>query len=216
MRSESDRLRSDRTELPLSLLLGVGAAVGLFLVMALAQKVGRVEPHASAIDETVMAFDPPEVVELEEEPPPALEEPPELEPEPPRISLDQLEIALSPGTGGSLAGDFALPTIAIDARSLGDEFVDFSALDQTPRPIGVTGFDFPRRLLTRKVSGRIVLLLELNAEGRVLDARVDSSDLPDFDDFVVGQVKRWRFTPPTQQGRAVQARARLPIPIHVN
>jgi TonB family protein len=89
-------------------------------------------------------------------------------------------------------------------------------LDEVPRPIGYHGFDFPRRLLRREVSGKIVLRLVLNPEGRVLDARIDSSDLPDFDDFVLGEVKTWRFTPPMWRGRPVRAEARLPIPIEIH
>jgi TonB family protein len=101
-------------------------------------------------------------------------------------------------------------------KDLGTEaFLDFAALDQVPRPIGVTGFNFPPRLLKKKVSGRIILLLKLNQQGQVLEVEIGSSNLPDFDDFILGQVRRWKFTPPTQKGRPVQAQARLPIPITI-
>ena len=56
--------------------------------------------------------------------------------------------------------------------------MDFSDLDQIPRPIGVSGFNFPSRLKKKKVRGRIVLLLKLNAEGEVTDVQIDRSDLP--------------------------------------
>lgn len=203
-----------------SVLLGVGFAVLLFFAMALAQMMGKVEPPRSEIDETLMAYVPPDIERIEEEEPPPPEEeepPPELEEEPPQLSLDQLDIALNPGTGGSLAGDFSMPAIGTSQRDLGtQDFVDFSDLDQMPRPIGVSGFNFPRRLKSKKASGRIVLLLKLDETGKVIDARVDSSNLPRFDDFVVSEVRRWPFTPPTQQGRPVKAQARLPIPININ
>ncbi len=214
------RIPPGRNEAPRSLLLGVGFAFGLFVLMALAQMLGDVEPPAHTLDETLVAYVPPEVELLEEEEPPPPEEeepPPELEEEPPQLSLDQLDIALNPGTGGSLAGDFGLPTIATSSKDLGTEdFVDFSDLDQLPRPIGVSGFDFPRRLKKKKVNGRIHLLIQLDEGGRVLSAEVDSSDLPEFDDFVAGEVRRWKFTPPTVQGKPVRAQARLPIPIRIN
>lgn len=85
-----------------------------------------------------------------------------------------------------------------------------------PKPIGVERLDLPRELRTKKTSGRIVLLVRLDPEGKVLDLAVDSSDLPDFEPFVVAEVRQWRFTPPTRQGQPVEAYARLPIPIHVN
>ncbi len=213
------RFPEDRKERRVALLAGTGFAVALFVLMALAQMMGKVKPPKTEIDETVIAFDPPDIVEIEEEEPPPPEDeepPPELEEEPPQLSLDQLDIALNPGTGGSLMGDFAMPTIGTSQGELGTEdFVDFSDLDQIPRPVGVSGFNFPRRLLKKKVRGRVVLLIRLSPDGRVLDARLDSSTLPDFSNFVLGEVKRWRFTPPTQQGRPVKAQARLPIPIHI-
>jgi len=203
-----------------SLLFGVAFAVVLFIAMALAQMMGRVEPPEHDLDETVMAFVPPEIEELEEEPPPVEEEeepPPELEQEPPQLSLDQLDIALNPGTGGSLVGDFAMPTIGTSQSDLGTEdFVDFSDLDQIPRPIGVSGFNFPSRLRQKKVSGKIVLLLKLNERGEVIDVQLDSSNLPAFNGFVLGEVEGWHFTPPTKGGQPVKAKARLPIPINIS
>jgi protein TonB len=213
------RLPTASGEIPLSILAGAVFAAGLFIVMALAQMMGRVELKPQTIDEMVIAYQPPEVLEIEEDeiPPPEDEvPPPELEEEPPLLSLAQLDIALNPGTGGSLTGDFALPTIGTSQRDLGTEdFVDFSDLDQMPRPIGVTGFDFPRSLRRKPVSGRIVLFIQIDATGDVLDVRVDSSNLPAFDSFVSREVAKWPFTPPTQQGRPVKAQARLPIPINI-
>jgi TonB family protein len=89
-------------------------------------------------------------------------------------------------------------------------------LDQPPRPIGVSGFEFPRRLLRSPVDGEVVLLVEISEEGEVLGVQIASSDLPDFSDFVTREVRGWRFTPPTRAGRPVRATARLPIPIHIN
>lgn len=220
MSKRTFRAPGSRRDLPLSLLLGGAAAIGLFVVMALTQMIGSVEPPKSEITETMMAYVPPdiEVIEEEEPPPPEEEEepPPELEDDVPELSLDQLDIALNPGTGGSLAGDFAMPTIRTSQADLGTEgFVDFSQLDRNPRPIGVTGFNFPRRLKKQKVSGKIVLLIKLSEEGEVMDVQIDQSNLPRFDAFVLEEVAGWRFTPPTMQGRPVKAQARLPIPINI-
>jgi protein TonB len=217
---QGHRLQEPESELRSSLLIGAGVALALFILMALAQMMGRVEEPRKEIDEMVMAFVAPEVEEVqEEEPPPPEEEepPPELEEEVSQISLDQLDIALNPGTGGALTGDFSMPVISASQGALGTEdFVDFSNLDQMPRPIGVTGFQFPRRLRQSKVSGKIVLLIRLDSDGSVIDVALDSSDLPRFNDFVLGEVSRWSFTPPTQQGQPVKAQARLPIPININ
>jgi len=50
----------------------------------------------------------------------------------------------------------------------------------------------------------------------VTDVQVESSDVPDFNDFIESEVRRWRFTPPTKQGRPVKTQARFPIPIKIN
>jgi TonB family protein len=89
-------------------------------------------------------------------------------------------------------------------------------LDRPPRPIGVSSFELPHRLRQNPVDGKIVLILEISEKGEVVDVQIASSDLPNFSDFVSREVRRWRFTPPTREGHPVRARARLPIPIHVN
>ncbi len=216
------RVGLSRCEALLGVLLGLLFTGALFVAIALAQMLGQVDRPQHSLHETVIAFNPPEVekIEEEEEPPPEREEElaPELEHEPAtQITLDQLDLALNPSTGGKIAADFRLPSAA--RMTVGEldteDFVDFSELDQIPRPIGVYGFRFPHRLLRREAHGTVVLLLRLDERGEVLDVRLDSSDLPDFDDFVLGEVAKWRFTPPTRKGHPVKARARLPIPIHV-
>ena len=49
----------------------------------------------------------------------------------------------------------------------------------------------------------------------MLDVEVSSSNLPRFDDFVLREVRGWKFTPPTKEGKPVNAVARLPIPIRI-
>jgi protein TonB len=199
--------------------MGIGFAFLLFLLMALAQMLGEVDPPKSEIVEQIVAYTPPEIEEIEEEapPPPEEEEPtPELEVAPPQLSLAQLDIALNPGTGGSLAGDFAMPTIQTSSSDLGTEdFVDFSDLDQTPRPLPGSSLDIPRRLKRKAVNGRVVLLIKLDESGRVIETQVESSTLPDFERIVADQVADWRFTPPTKDGSPVRAQARFPVPIRI-
>jgi protein TonB len=207
-----------RSEAPFSLLLGGAFALALFAVMALVQMLGEVKVAPNEIVEQVVAYTPPDVLEEKEDlpPPPEEEPPPELEEEPPQLSLAQLDLVLNPGTGGSIAGDFSMPTIETSAQSLGtSDFVDFSELDQMPRPLPGSSLDFPRRLKRRAVNGRVVLLIKLDEAGRVLEANVESSTLPDFDRIVSSAVSKWRFTPPTRQGKPVRAQARFPVPIKI-
>jgi protein TonB len=220
MPQRSFQLPTPRRELALSILLGVTFASVLFLLMALAQMLGEATVPENEIVETLVAYTPPEIEEIEEEAPPPPEEeeaPPELEAAPPMLSLAQLDIALNPGTGGSLAGDFQMPTISTSAAALGTEdFVDFSELDQTPRPInGNRCLKLPRRLSRKKAKGTVNLMLTIDETGRVLDAEVGSSNLPDFENFYVGAVQNCTFSPPTRQGQPVQVRGLFPLTVHI-
>ena len=216
------KLPTPRNELALSVLLGFAFAAALFVLMALAQMLGEVEVPENDLTEMVVAYTPPEIEQIEEELPPPPEEeepPPELEAEPPQLSLDQLNIALNPGTGGSLAGDFSMPTISTSQSALGTEdFVDFSDLDQVPRSLPGCQPRIPRRLARKSVNGRITLLIKLGEDGRVIDAQVESSNLPDFEPIVLDAYtsSQCRFTPPTKDGTPVRAQARLPIPIRTS
>lgn len=214
------RIPTARSDLPIGIALGVLSSFGLFVMMALAQLMGEVKKPSNELTETMVAMPPPIIEEIEEPPePPEPEEepPPELEEPPPDISLDQLEIALNPGTGGSLAGDFALPTVSTSASDLGtDDLIDFSDLDEPPRLLDKSPFNFPRNLRTKKVSGRVVVYIELDEKGNVTKAEVAESSLPQFDQYVIKEIRSRKFSAPTLQGRAVKARANLPIPIQIN
>ena len=213
------KLATPRNELWVSTFLGAAFAFVLFVLMALAQMIGEVRAPTSEITEQIIAYTPPDIEEFKEELPPPPEEndpPPELEAEPPQLSLDQLNIALNPGTGGSLAGDFAMPTFSATAGSLGTaDFVDFSDLDQVPRPMPGSSLDFPRRLKRKAANGKVVLLIKLAEDGSVIEAQVESSNLPEFESIVASQVAEWRFSPPTKEGTPVRAQARFPIPIRI-
>lgn len=213
--------KRSRFDLLISLLIGAGLAGGIFVAMALVQLIGETKPKQEEVAEVMVLDTPPEVEEVEEEPPPPPEQDeaePELEEEAPQLSLAQLEVALNPGTGGSLVGDFVMPTVNTTAADLDTaDFVDFSDLDQVPRPSSGCAPDFPRRLKSKPANGRIVLLIKLDEEGHVLEAGIESSNLPDHDPFVLDaiQSKRCTFTPPTKDGQPVRAQARLPIPIRI-
>ena len=57
--------------------------------------------------------------------------------------------------------------------------------------------------------------VRVSAEGDVVDARVESSELPEFDELVLANVRGWRFEPSLRHGRPIEAVARLPIPIRI-
>jgi len=203
----------------MGIVCGVLFSGVLFVLMAIAPLVGNIQPPKNDAPETVIAFNPPDVEEIEE---PEPEEPPEEEPEveleepPPDLSLEQLDLALNPGMGGNLAGDFALPTVDAGAGALGTEdFIDFSELDEPPKLQDTSPFNFPRSLRTRAVNGRVVVYIELDSSGNVTKAEIAESNLPKFDPYVLKEIRSRKFSAPTFQGKPVKASARLPIPINI-
>jgi TonB family protein len=93
---------------------------------------------------------------------------------------------------------------------------DWTDLDQAPRVLSDTQFDFPEYLLKRRTRGKIVLSVDLTREGDVAGAQIDSSTLSRFNDYVLGEVQKWKFTPPTRAGRPVKARTQVPLNIRVD
>jgi len=208
-----------KSDWPAGLALGIATAVFLFMAMALAQIIGGYEKPEQESDETQLAYQPPEIEEIEEEepPPPEEEEPePELEQEPPQISLDQLDVALNPGTGNLTPSDFSMPSVSTASFAKETEdFVDFSDLDQKPSVTAAPTINFPSSV-KRQHKGfdeTVRMLVRINEKGDVVDVEC-LSDVPEaialnlVDDF-----KTARFSPPTQNGRAVKAKIILPIRI---
>ena len=141
----------------------------------------------------------------------AAAERPAIEPGPPRRPV--LLASLAPDGHTAVAGVPGWD--ALVTRALVDAPAPLfpPAPPVVPRPLETARLDLPKHLRKRPARGEIVLLVHLDPEGRVEDVAIDRSDLPAFEDVVLRQVRRWRFTPPERTGPVV---ARLPIPIHVN
>jgi TonB family protein len=92
---------------------------------------------------------------------------------------------------------------------------EWTDLDRIPRTLSDTQFDFPEHLLRRRARGKIVLSVHLSRQGDVLNAQIESSTMSRFNDFVLGEVEKWKFTPPTRQGRPVEAMTRVPLKIRI-
>jgi TonB family protein len=92
---------------------------------------------------------------------------------------------------------------------------DVAELDGAPRVLSDTDLHFPDHLLKRRARGRIVLSVDLDRDGEVVNARIDSSTLSRFNDFVLGEVGTWKFTAPTRNGRSVKATTQVPLNIRI-
>ena len=142
--------KSDPSSYKKSILIGSVVSFLLFLAIPLLQIFTSYEKAPEYIESLEMAPPPPPPPPEEPPPPPEPEEeepPPELESDPPPLSLEQLDMALEPGTGGSLAGDFALPDFDAKKANLGMDLFDISDLDFRPGFRRPPLIKFPPKLL---------------------------------------------------------------------
>lgn len=202
--------------------VAVLAAVGtvcVFLVLPLMQAIGEGGADDSmvrTIDSTMLPPPPPPVVEEEpeEEEQPEPEPPPQLDNEAPPLDLSQLSLALDPGFGDGVMGDFALDigeALSGDGGGELDEIFSIADLDEVPRAIFQRSPTYPSELRKRRISGTVEILFEVDVRGRVVNPRVDRSTHPKFDQAALDAVKQWRFEPGTRDGEKVPFKMRVPI-----
>jgi TonB family protein len=71
---------------------------------------------------------------------------------------------------------------------------------------------YPAEALGRKQDGKVVLIVDVGADGSVTKARVDTSNPPTvFDAAALEAVKKWKFTPAMEQGKAVPGKVQIPV-----
>jgi protein TonB len=202
-----------------TLLVGAALTVVLFLLLPVLQDIGKQKDTSdlaiTSVD-TVEAPPPPPVAEeKKEEPPPEEPPPPELTETAPPLDLSQLELALNPGMGDGMGGDFAVKLSPMGAEGTGmqaaDDIFSLADLDQAPRAVFQPPPSYPPEMKKKRQQGTVHILFIVDKDGRVQDPKVQKSDNPAFDVSALGSVKRWRFEPGKVGGQAVQFRMRVPI-----
>jgi hypothetical protein len=74
------------------------------------------------------------------------------------LSLDMLDIALEPGTGESMAGNFALPSFDVNQKDLGD-------VDSPPKP--KTQVEFKKPAKAKRIKGVVRIEYIVSEKGTV-------------------------------------------------
>ena len=71
---------------------------------------------------------------------------------------------------------------------------------------------YPKAAVENSVSGKVVLRIEVNAEGRATDVKVETSQPQGvFDAAAVEAARKWKFNPAQKDGKAVAGAVRVPI-----
>lgn len=202
-----------------ALILGAALTVAVFLILPVLENIGRPEKRDDLQLTTVDAVEPPPppptVEEQKPEPPPEEAPPPELTETAPPLDLSQLELALNPGIGEGMGGDFAvkLSVAGADGGAMqsSDDIFSLADLDQAPRVVFQPAPQYPPEMKKKKMQGTVYVLFIVDKDGRVKDPKVQKSDNPAFDNPALGAVRRWRFEPGKVGGQPVQFRMRVPI-----
>jgi len=203
------------------LLAGVGALammLGCFLLLPVLQAISATTPkdlELRSVDTAALPPPPPPIEEeKQEEKPPEDAKPPEMNETAQPLSLDQLELALNPGTGGSgLDGDYSIKIQGLAAAGGGkdgDDLFSLADLDQKPRVL----FQQQPTLnaqLRKRMPATVNILFEVDENGRVDKPAVQTSSDPAFEAVALAAIKQWKFEPGKRAGKPVRFRMRQPM-----
>lgn len=115
--------------------------------------------------------------------------------------------ALSFASGGRIGGTGqagALDQQLDDAFSLAD-------IDQKPTVVFQTAPLYPSELRSQKLEGVVSVIFIVDAQGKVVDPRVEKSTNPAFDKPALDAVRQWKFEPAVKAGERVGCKMRVPI-----
>jgi protein TonB len=200
------------------LVMAVAAVLAIFLVLPVMQTIGSPAPrdlYVRGVDIANLPPPPPPPPEEEQKEEEAPEEPPELVEQAQPLDLSELELALNPGYGEGLFGDFTVTLFNQLQSGEGGEEIDrifsLSDLDQEPRVIFQRTPNYPPELRRSKRQGKVIVVFLVDTRGRVINPRVEKSTDPAFERAALDAIKQWRFEPGTRNGEKVQFKMRQPF-----
>ena len=198
-----------------SIFVGIAVSFLLFLAIPLTQIFTSYEKKSETIDTLEIAPPPPPPPPEEPPPPPEPEEeepPPELDSPPPPISLEQLDMALEPGTGGALSGDFALPSFDARKTDLGMDIFDINDLEKKPIARRQMPPRYPSKAKRMGLEGFVLAEFIVDQNGDVESVEIKDSSDSVFEAPTIEAIRNWKFTPGEKDGRTVRTRVRVRMP----
>ncbi len=164
---------------------------------------------------TVEVAQPPPPPPVMEEPPPPEEPPPEEKPPEAapeqNLSLSDLELAMNPGGIGDGSAGAISDALANAAQSAADQLFQGAGSDKKPRATAQPQPKYPAALKRQKLEGVVVVSFVVDANGRVLNPRVEQAAHPAFGREAMEAVKNWRFEPGERGGKKVPMKVRQSI-----
>ena len=202
----------------LSLLFGCGVALFIMLLVPLTHIMQPQRERMETIEAVELAAPPPPPP-LEDPPPPPPEKeeppPPELKVPPPMPTLDQLEIALNPGTGDLRVGSGLGMAVDFSTESVDqmEQLFGFGELDEIPRLVREGRFRYPPNSPRGRGEAYVRLLVFVETDGRISVQKVVDYSHQEFIEAAKRMAEGSRFSPPMRKGQAVRSRYEWPIRI---
>jgi periplasmic protein TonB len=185
----------------------------LFFVLPLTQMLsasGRTRLTLTRID---VSLPPPPPPPPKPPPPPEEkkeEQKPELREQPRPLTLSQIEMALNPGIGSALQGDFSLDFARMDA--LPDtvaemRIFELAEVDRNPEPIRTVPPQYPPRLQAERVAGTVIVEFIVDDSGVVRQPKLRrGAPQPEFNRAAIAALEQYRFSPALKDGQPVRVR----------
>lgn len=210
---------NEKSSLAAGAVIGIIVSGVIFLAIPLTQMFTEYERSSDEITAIDLAPPPPPPPPEDPPPPPEPEEdspPPEMDTPPPNLSLEQLEVALDPGTGVAMSGDFALPSLSVDSTKLGGlEIFDINDVDKRPNPVKQAPPIYPMDANRRGLSGYAQASFVIDKNGNVINVKVSNASDPIFEKPTIDAIRKWKFTPGEKGGQTVMTRAEVRIPYQI-
>jgi protein TonB len=198
-------------------ILGFGSTALLFLVLPLCQVISFAHKATNNSTMVNLSIAPPPAPIVAELPPPPEKkriEAPTFRGKIPKLSLTQLALALNPGAGDGVGGDFSM-NFEIEAIDYVEAIFEIGEVDRAPRPTYTVAPAYPYKLKQSGIGGTVWLYFVCDARGRVKDIRVESSTNLKFEEQAIRALRNWKFEPGIKDGKKVNVQMLIPFTFRV-
>ena len=199
-------------------IFGFGSTALLFLALPLCQILSlRQKATQNSTLESPSIAPPPAPIVAELPPPPEEKErteTPSFRNKTPRLSLAQLALALSPGMGDGVGGDFSM-YFEVEAIDYIETIFEISEVDRVPRPTYRVTPTYPYKLKQSGIGGTVSLYFVCDPRGRTRDIRVEFSTNIQFEEQAIRALRNWRFEPGIKDGIKVNVKMLIPFSFRV-
>lgn len=90
-------------------------------------------------------------------------------------------------------------------------FAAASDYDELPVPVKSVPPVYPPAMLQEKASGVVMVKVQIDENGDVVERAVSKSTRPEFNDAAMSAVQQWKFKPAKKGGASVKSSVTIPI-----